>query len=589
MRYDRRCLRKRHCLPFLQRGYSVYCAFDLIFKFVFLQEYRVRSACITALASIRAKDGKTPPAVIKFLETVLEAEDASMMSNVVHPDDDMVVEKTFRKMKADANDQSAENEEESEAPTVPSLPYISSVLVADTLLALCHINTSPATYTDPASGRILQAKGRHPVARLMELTLDWLEWELYREKIRRELHLSTRTGISGNCYDLVAPCALLALANLAILKQCTTSTEQLNEEETAATEDKLEAVAQSGFFAQIFDSKPHKNDLTRAASAQAFTSLCCAADRIEIENSPPLGLLTALEFLLERIIEPGTSPSLRHSLAALMIDACTGKISSMQRVGAIAGRNDLVASAARFFLGPLGASHGGDNGSALLMSVSTATHPSASAVNDGARRGLRLISRAGHPKASAAASDAIVIRIATFATTLWRTMNGEKSEPTLFPLIGMCAYDGKLRCALLALWQWLWPKGCFAVLRVQDWRSNRPAGAEKVMSIYEDEMEAAASEESSLSDISRLVEHEIDRQTWRGEMAIKAYEISRTGKPNIDLAAAEQGLGSPLPPIARDVAFKQGGWSASWAKQRREAYLDGGSTGTKLRLKVGGR
>ena len=109
------------------------------------------------------------------------------------------------------------------------------------------------------------------------------------------------------------------------------------------------------------------------------------------------------------------------------------------------------------------------------------------------------------------------------------------------------------------------------------------------MSIYEDEMEAAASEESSLSDISRLVEHEIDRQTWRGEMAIKAYEISRTGKPNIDLAAAEQGLGSPLPPIARDVAFKQGGWSASWAKQRREAYLDGGSTGTKLRLKVGGR
>jgi hypothetical protein len=293
--------------------------------------------------------------------------------------------------------------------------------------------------------------------------------------------------------------------------------------------------------------------------------------------------------LLDRIVEADTTPSLRHTLAALMLDACTGKISSMQRVGAIAGRNDLVASASRFYHGPLGASNGGDNGSAAVMSVSAASHPSASAVNDGARRGLKLVKMAGHPKNPV--SEAVVVRTAIFATRLWRTINGEKTEPSSskFDSIGVCAYDGKLRCGLLSLWQWLWPKGCFAVLRVQDWQGNGPAGVEKVMWIYDDEKKAALLEEASLNDFSRLVEYEIDRQAWRGEMAEKAFQLSRDRKQNIDLAAAEQGLGKPLPPIKRDAAFRQGGWSASWAQQRREAYLDGGASGTVVRLTVGGK
>ena len=532
-----------------------------------------------------------------------------MMGNVVHPDDDMVVEKMFRKMRADAKSKQ-ENDTDSDDPEeempMPSLPYVSSMLVADTLLALCHINTSPASYTDPTTGQITQTPGPHPVEKLMELSLGWLEWELYREKIRRELYAPSRTGISGNCYDLVAPCAIVALANLSILRQSTTSSEAGDADEKTTIQQKLEKVTRSGFYSEIFDSRPLKNDLTRAASAQAFTSLCCASDRFETDSKQPLGLLTALEFLLDRIVQPGTSPSLRHTLAALMMDACTGKIASMQRVGAIAGRNDLLSSAARFFNGPLGASHGGDNGSAIVMFVSAATHPSASAVNDGARRGLRLISRAGHPRSSAPAPDDVVIRIAVFATRLWRTINGEHPVPssttlnvnaTSPSLVGVCAYDSALRTSLLALWQWLWPKGCFAVLRTQDWKDNSPGPpTDKVMHITEAEKEAAMAEEASLADLSRLVNQEIDRQAWRGEMAAKAFQLSTSGSSGgsssknnkVDLAAAEQGLGQPLPPILRDAAFKQGGWIASWAQQRREKSLDGGSTVTKLRLKVGG-
>lgn len=557
------------------------------------EEYRVRSACITAIASIRAKDGQTPPAAIKFLESVLEAEDASMMGNVVHPDDDMVVEKTFRKMKADAKEkeksESAENEEsddddEEDDVAIPSLPYVSSMLVADTLLSLCHVNISSATFIDPETGQTRQVSGDHPVSKLMQLALDWLGWELYREKIRRDLHATSRTGISGNCYDLVAPSAIFSLAILAILRQSTTSSEPTGEGD--APEQELDKVTRASFYADIFDSTPQKNDLTRAAAAQAFTCLCCASDRFEVEDKPALGLLTALEFMLDRIVQPRTSPSLRRTLASIMMDACTGKVASMQRVGAIAGRNDLISAASRFYNGPLGASHGGDNGSAIVMQVSPTTHPSATAVNNGARSGLRVLNRAGHPRHPT--KNYVVVRIAIFATRLWRTINGEKPDATATPSVGVCAYDGSLRCSLLALWQWLWPKGCPAVLFMQE-KGDIPEALGKVMTITDQEKEAAKAEESSLIGLSNLVNHEIDRQAWRGEMAGKAYEMFNRNKKSNDLAAVEQGLNQPLPPIKRDVSFKQGGWSASWSQQRRTLQLDGGSTVTKVRLKVGGK
>jgi hypothetical protein len=279
------------------------------------------------------------------------------------------------------------------------------------------------------------------------------------------------------------------------------------------------------------------------------------------------------------------------------MDACIGKVCSMQRVGAIAGRNDLFASATRFYNGPLGASHGGDNGSALLMTVSPQSFPAANAVNDGARRGLRLLNRAGHPRETLGYD--IIVRVAIFATRMWRTINGEPADPPESPqkgpATGVCAFDGALRCSLLALWQWVWPRGCFAILQVQAWKSlegtkhYEDMGAPRVMKISEEEKAAAAEEDASLGDINRLVSLELDRQAWRGEMVTKAHAMSKSqkGTPSVsEVAAAEQGIGQPLPPIKRDSSYKQGGWVASAAQQRRALALDGGTAVTKLRLTV---
>ena len=270
----------------------------------------------------------------------------------------------------------------------------------------------------------------------------------------------------------------------------------------------------------------------------------------------------------------------------------------MQRIGAIAGRNDLISSVARFYGGPLGACHGGDNGSAILMAVSAASFPAASAVNDGARRGMRLLSRAGHPTSQVRQEE--VVRVAIFATRLWRTINGEPAEAPKHArrggrLLGICSYDGFLRSSLLALWQWIWPKGCYALLQVQSWGAHegtqhyRDMGAHRVMKISEKEKVAATAEENLLLDINRLVEAERDRQVWRGEMAQKAYDMHKASKgsnPTQDVAAAEKGIGQPLPPITRDASFKQGGWIASAAQQRRALALDGGTAVTKIRLTV---
>lgn len=280
-----------------------------------------------------------------------------------------------------------------------------------------------------------------------------------------------------------------------------------------------------------------------------------------------------------------------------MMDACTGKVCSMQRVGAIAGRNELVTAVNRFFNGPLGCSNGGDNGAALLMSVSATSFPAASAVNDGARRGLSLVMKAGHPKETM--KEELIVRVARFATRLWRVINGEPADhpegESTTSAIGVCAYDGILRCSLLALWQWIWPRGCYAVLQVQAWKSHektqryRDIGAHEIMKISDKEKDAASEEEKSLSDINRIVQMELDRQMWRGEMARKAYDIYKSSKGSAstgDVAAAEQGIGQPLPPIERDQAFKQGGWIASAAQQRRALALDGGTAVTKVRLTV---
>ena len=287
-----------------------------------------------------------------------------------------------------------------------------------------------------------------------------------------------------------------------------------------------------------------------------------------------------------------------------MLDTCTGKVCSMQRVGAIGGRGDLCTSAARFLTGPLRASHGGDNGSAILTAVTEASYPVAGAVNDGARRGLRLLSRAGLPKEEI--SDHTVVRVAKFATAVWRTINGDITPPLSVNNMpdgtsglsdGVCAYDGQLRCTLLSLWQWLWPKGCVPVLRVQALKPlegtqrYRDLGAHLVMQVTDEEKEAAAAEDADLGDIANIVSKELGRQQWRGEMALKAYRYYKEESASSikdTTSPSEQGRGQPLPPVQRDSAFKQGGWIASAAQQRRALALDGGHAVKKIRLTVKG-
>jgi hypothetical protein len=131
---------------------------------------------------------------------------------------------------------------------------------------------------------------------------------------------------------------------------------------------------------------------------------------------------------------------------------------------------------------------------------------------------------------------------------------------------------------------------------VQAWKTREGTteyeemGAQHVMKITDSEMQAAKEEDAFLNDLAGLVNSEIDRQAWRGEMAQKAYSLFKSNNSTtaVDAAAAEQGIGQPLPPIQRDMAFKQGGWIASAAQQRRAKALDGGTAVTKLRLKVGG-
>lgn len=554
------------------------------------EEYRVRSACVTAIASIRAQDGQTPATVTKFLEAVLEAEDASVVGNLICADDEVVLEHSFKKMKGERHNRV----EYLDDVLSPSFSFHSGMLVADTLLSLCHLNVWPEVYMDPTTGTSIQASGNHPASKLMDLAMGWVEWELYREDIRTHVDSESMTVIGGNCYDVVAACAIVALANLAILKQCTT----LKAHEEHENVEQVDPASKAEYYTNIFNMKPARNDLTRAAASQAMVCICCAADRFEVDGVPAVGLLSALEFLLDAIAKEDTSPSLRQTLAAIMMDACTGKVSSMQRVGSIAGRNDLYTSASRFFCGPLGPSHGGDNGSAMLTTVTTASAPAASAVNDGARRGLKLLNRAGYPNFPL--PEDVVVRVAIFATHLWRIINGETPDPPKNPTgsssRGVCAYDGALRCSLLCLWQWLWPKGCVAVLLVQSWKNleNKPPGASRVMKITPEEKKASDAEEMSLIEISRLVQSEMDRQAWRGEMALKSFDILKkkggaSGSSTIqDGAAAEQGIGQPLPPIKRDAAFKQGGWIASAAQQRRALALDGGAAVTGIRLRVGG-
>jgi hypothetical protein len=272
-----------------------------------------------------------------------------------------------------------------------------------------------------------------------------------------------------------------------------------------------------------------------------------------------------------------------------MMDACTGKVCSTQRVATLGGRNDL--DVCRFSCGPLGSTYGTDIGSSMLLTVSDEFYPAANAVNDGARAGLRLLTRCGLDSSS---RDETVARVARFATKLWRVMNGEDPEADEKGNGGVCSGDPILRTALLSLWQWIYPKGCIAVIRVQSWRSMKGDSSEiqkyevlssGVMSISDDEKKIAMEEEASLSDLQNVVLKEVNRQQWRCDMSSDAYEILRVEALK-DPSASFGGVGQPLPVLNKDTYWRNGAWAASTALQRREKADDGGTSVTKIRLNV---
>lgn len=107
-------------------------------------------------------------------------------------------------------------------------------------------------------------------------------------------------------------------------------------------------------------------------------------------------------------------------------------------------------------------------------------------------------------------------------------------------------------------------------------------GLNHVMKWTPKEKEATALEDEAWKPLVRVVEAEIDRQKWRGEMASEAYKSFMKSNDKFNLTE----VGQPLPIVAKDAAWKLGGWVASTAHQRRKQGVDGGSAVSKIRLNV---
>lgn len=255
------------------------------------EEYRVRSACVTAVACIRARDGQTPALAIELLEAVLQSIDSQTSGNLVFLDKEKVIRDAFKRAGARPSNEVINNLNVS----APLLSFNQSLLLADTFLALCYVRAKPALLTDPETGKQVEATGTHPLSRLVQSARTWLDWELLQDRIRIEKEENEGTGIGGNCADIATACAIIGLSNLAITVKSTTNNEKAAECVGDATSAR--------FYLDILDRRPFHNDCTRAAAAQAFLSVCCAADRFETPgNDKQVGLLTGLEQVLERIL-----------------------------------------------------------------------------------------------------------------------------------------------------------------------------------------------------------------------------------------------------------------------------------------------
>jgi hypothetical protein len=122
--------------------------------------------------------------------------------------------------------------------------------------------------------------------------------------VRARTCRTNSTGAGNACYGSVAPCAITALCQMSILKQCTmptlrgsSSTATVNELAFAKRkpESELNKTATAQFYIDIFNDDLVKGDSIRAAAAQAAACICCASDRDD-------GLLVSFEFILDRIL-----------------------------------------------------------------------------------------------------------------------------------------------------------------------------------------------------------------------------------------------------------------------------------------------
>jgi hypothetical protein len=100
---------------------------------------------------------------------------------------------------------------------------------------------------------------------------------------------------------------------LTLLKQCTTTLSDndgvekggdfVSGSKRKSGLDDLDESSTAQFYIDIYDNKKVANaDAVRAAAAQAVACICCAADRNDMPNTEPLGLLLSLEFMLDRIL-----------------------------------------------------------------------------------------------------------------------------------------------------------------------------------------------------------------------------------------------------------------------------------------------
>ena len=242
------------------------------------EEYRVRSACITGIASIRAQDGMTPRAVIEFLGEVLRSGDKAAVGTLLLPQE----EEQLKKKQAQALEDEAHsrriiclNDDD-----VSNSPYVSLSLVSDVLLALCYVHVRPQSDFGVTAKRTVS-----PILPLMKLSLEWLDWDLERMRIRTKSQADL-TGIGDACNATVGPCAITALCHMALLKQSTTSsvgsdkaTGGMGDNDSVLgakrkpEESALDKTTTAQFYLDIYDDRFVREDTIRAAAAQAVVCI----------------------------------------------------------------------------------------------------------------------------------------------------------------------------------------------------------------------------------------------------------------------------------------------------------------------------